>query len=419
MGTNSVAAPGSPTVRPSEPKRKSRWWFWLLIIVLASVAAYRYFPQETQGATKGSEKSEKAPGKRAGQTVPVVAATTRKGDLGIYLTGLGSVTAYNTVTIRSRIDGELITVAFTEGQLVQQGDLLAEIDPRPYEAQLLQAEGQLARDTAQLENAKVDQKRYDVLSSQGVIARQQLDTQNASVHQFEGAIKADQGTIENIKLQLIYSHIHAPLTGRIGLRLVDRGNIVHANDATGMATITQLQPIAVLFNLAQDYLPEVMKRFRAGQALPVEAWDRDLKKKLAVGKLLTIDNAIDPSTGTARFKAEFPNDDSSLFPNQFVNARLLVDVKHGVAIVPAAAVQRSPQGAFVYVVTEDQTAEMRPIVAGPVEGDDASIESGLKAGEIVVVDGVDKLQQGSKVEARLLGGPTSASKKGKTKPDGK
>ena len=371
------------------------------------MAGYRYFPQVTPGASgapkSGLEKGEKAAGKRAALAVPVVAAVTRRGDLGIYLTGLGSVAAYNTVTIRSRIDGELIKVAFTEGQMVQEGDLLAEIDPRPYEAQLAQAEGQLARDTAQLENARLDLKRYEVLSSQGVIARQQLDTQNANVHQFEGAIRADLGQIQNIKLQLTYSHIHSPLTGRIGLRLVDQGNIVHANDANGMATITQLQPIAVLFNLAQDYLPEVLKRFRAGQMLAVEAWDRDLKKKLAIGKLLTIDNTIDASTGTARFKAEFPNEDSSLFPNQFVNARLLVDTKHGVAIVPAAAIQRSPQGAFVFVVKDDQTVEMRNIVAGPVEGDDAAVESGLKAGEMVVVDGVDKLQQGTRVEARVAG----------------
>ncbi|MBZ5619137.1 MAG: MdtA/MuxA family multidrug efflux RND transporter periplasmic adaptor subunit [Acidobacteriia bacterium] len=413
MGTNSSPAPKTPTGKSStsgrEPKRsgtRSGWWIWVIFVGLAGAAGYRYYPQVTQGASKSEKGPEKAPAKRVGQTVPVVAAVSRIGDLPIYFTGLGSVSAYNTVTIRSRVDGELINVAFSEGQLVRQGDLLAEIDPRPFEAQLTQAEGQLARDTAQLENARLDLKRYELLSSQGVIARQQLDTQNANVHQYEGTIQADQGMIANIKLQLVYSHIHAPLTGRIGLRLTDRGNIVHANDPSGLATITQLQPIAVLFNLAQDFLPQVMAKWRDGQTLPVEAWDRDLKKKLATGKLLTIDNTIDASTGTARFKAEFANADSSLFPNQFVNARLLVDTRRGVAIVPAAAVQRSPLSTFVYVVKDDQTVEMRNIVPGPVEGDNSSVESGLNSGEIVVIDGVDKLQQGARVEARVVGEPS-------------
>jgi len=413
MGTNFGPALETPTGKPSTsgsaPKRSgTRGWIWVLFIGLAGAAGYHYYPQVTQGASKTEKGGEKPAAKRAGQTVPVVAAASRRGDLSIYLTGLGSVTAFNTVTIRTRVDGELIKVAFTEGQLVREGDLLAEIDPRPFEAQLSQLEGQLARDVAMLENARLDQKRYEQLSAQGVISRQQLDTQNASVHQYEGTIRADQGQIDNIKLQLVYSHIHAPLTGRIGLRLVDQGNIVHATDQTGLATITQLQPIAVLFNLAQDYLPEVMSKWHDGQNLPVEAWDRDMKKKLATGKLLTIDNTIDPSTGTARFKAEFPNEDSSLFPNQFVNARLLVDTKHGAVIVPAAAVQRSPTTSFVYVVKDDQTVEMRNVVPGPVEGDNASVESGLKPGELVVIDGVDKLQQGSKVEARVLGEASKA-----------
>jgi len=416
MGTNIgpalEAVPKRPPNPGSEPKRSgSKGWVWFLLLVVAAAGAYRYYPQLTQGASKGDKGIEKAPAKKGGQVVPVVAATSHRSDLSIYLTGLGSVSAYNTVTIRSRIDGELIKVAFTEGQLVHEGDLLAEIDPRPYQAQLNQQEGQLARDTAQLENARLDQKRYEQLSSQGVIARQQLDTQTANVHQFEGTIKADQGMIENTKLNLTYSQIRARITGRIGLRLMDQGNIVHANDPTGLATITQLQPIAVLFNLAQDNLPEVMRKTSNGQTLPVEAWDRDLKKKLGVGKLLTIDNTIDPSTGTAKFKAEFANEDNALFPNQFVNARLLIDTRHGAVVVPAAAIQRSPLSTFVYVVKDDQTVEMRTVVPGPVEGDNASVDSGLKVGEIVVIDGVDKLQQGSKVEARVLGDAGKSGKK--------
>jgi multidrug efflux system membrane fusion protein len=427
MGTESATASGAPGAQGSgaqasgahpaspaaRPKRKRRWWLWLLLIGLVATAGYRFYPQVFAGNPKTENKAEKSAGKKGSQAVPVVATAARRSDLPIYLTGLGSVTAYNTVTIRSRVDGELVKVAFTEGQIVHQGDLLAEIDPRPYEAQLAQAEGQLANHAAQLENAKVDLNRYQALDAQRVIPRQQAETQAAMVHQLEGTLKADRGMIQNIALQLNYCHIVAPLTGRIGLRTVDQGNIVHAADPNGLATIAQLQPIAVVFNLAQDNLPQVLNKMRSGQtsgqSLAVEAYDRDLKKKLATGKLLTVDNAIDSSTGTVRFKAEFPNDDGSLFPNQFVNARLLVDTRHGIVTVPAAAIQHSPQSSFVYVVNSDQTVAMRDVVPGAVEGDDAAVDSGLKAGEIVVVDGVDKLQSGTKVEARVVGGAAKAA----------
>jgi multidrug efflux system membrane fusion protein len=400
-------------VMGSPPKsRRSRWWIWFLPIVLIGTAGYIFYPQfypQIRAGQAKSDKAEKGQGKRGTQAVPVIATAARRGELPIYLTGLGSVTAFNTVTIRSRVDGELIKVAFTEGQLVHQGDLLAEIDPRPFQGQLVTAEGNLAKDTAQWENAKVDLNRYQALDAQRVIPRQQAETQAAMVHQLEGTLGADRGQIQGIKLQLTYCTIKSPLTGRIGLRTVDQGNIVHAADLNGLATITQVQPIAVVFNLAQDYLPQVMGKMRAGQSLVVEAYDRDLKKKLAAGRLLTVDNAIDLGTGTAKFKAEFPNDDGSLFPNQFVNARLLVDTRHGVVMVPAAAIQHSPQSSFVYVVKGDQTVEMRNIVPGPVEGDEASVDSGLQAGDVVVVDGVDKLQQGTKVEARVTG-PASKAK---------
>jgi membrane fusion protein, multidrug efflux system len=373
---------------------------WMPSISRVAAAAYDLLPRRGQAPPQAVAPT--AP--PASRGVPVVAAAARQGDLDIYLTGLGSVTAFNMVTVRTRVSGQLIKVAFQEGQFVRKGELLAEIDPRPFQVQLAQAEGQMARDLAQLKNAQRDLERFKVLLSRDLISKQEFDAQLAQIDQVEGVIKSDQAQIDNAKLQLTYSRIIAPISGRIGLRLVDEGNMVQANDPNGLAVITQLQPITVLFSIPQDDLPRVLNKMQSGQKLVVEAYNRDLKQKLATGTLLTIDNQIDSNTGTVRCKAVFPNQDNALFPNQFVNARLLVDTRQGAVIVPTAAIQRSPQSTFVYVVKDDGTVESRNVVSGPGEGDDVSIANGLAPGEVVVVEGVDRLQQGTKVAARMAGG---------------
>jgi membrane fusion protein, multidrug efflux system len=332
--------------------------------------------------------------------IPVVTATAIRGNLPIYLDGLGAVTPLNTVTVRTRVDGQLFDLPVREGQMVSIGDLIAVIDPRPFQVQLMQAEGQKERDEANLANAKVDLERYKTLFAQNSVPKQQLDTQAATVNQLEATLKADQGAIESAKLQLTYTRITSPISGRIGLRIVDPGNIVHAGDQDGLAVITQLQPITVVFNLAEDNIPRVMKKLQAGQPLRVEAYDRDFKNRIATGTLLTIDNQVDANTGTVRFKAEFPNDENGLFPNQFVNARLLIDVKRNAVLIPAAAIQAGAQGSFTFVVKPDSTVETRNVVVGSLEADKASIDKGLSEGEIVVTQGVDKLQQGTKVATR-------------------
>lgn len=376
-----------------------RWWIWLLMVGFIGIGGYSYWTRADEPASTSSRK-EPPP-------ASVIATAARQGDIGIYITGLGTVTPLNTVTVKSRVDGQLMKILFQEGQVVNSGTLLAEIDPRPFEAALTQAEGQMARDKALLENAKLDLNRYQVLAKQDSIAKQQVDTQEALVHQYEGTVKLDQGQIDNAKLQLVYSRITAPIGGRIGLKVVDPGNIIRATDTTGLAVITQEQPIAVIFPIPEDSVPSVLKKLKTGEQLPVEAYDREQKHKLATGQLLTIDNQIDPNTGTVRLKAVFPNKEMELFPNQFVNARLLLDTRRGTTIVPVAAIQRSPKGTFVYLVNADQTATMRPVKIGPAEGDDVSIEEGLSPGELVVLEGAERLREGSKVQAEIQGAEPS------------
>ena len=390
-------------------RRFRPWLIALGVIVLLGVGAYVVRVQSGHAQSKTS-----SPAGQAGRLapVPVVATAARASDMAVYLTGLGSVTPLNTVTVHTRVDGELIKVPFQEGQHVNAGDLLAEIDPRPFQVQLTQAQGQLARDEALLRNARVDLERYRTLVAQDSIPTQQLDTQAELVHQFEGVVETDHGQIDNVKLQLIYCRITAPLSGRLGLRLVDPGNIVHASDQNGLVVITQLRPIAVVFTIPEDNLPPVLAKLNSSVKLPVEAWDREQKQRLASGTLLTVDNQIDPTTGTVRLKAVFPNTDGRLFPSQFVNAHLRLDVQRGATVVPTAAIQQSAQGTFVYVVKSDHSATVRPVKVGVTEGDNAAIDSGVSPGEMVVVDGADRLREGIQVALQGAGGGAPVARRG-------
>ncbi len=387
--------PPGGTVHQQKPSTLKRVLTW--VIAIAILAGLGYW------ATRALDKPV-AQGRPPMPATPVSVAAARTGDIPLYLTGLGSVTPYNTVTVRSRVDGQLMGVNFREGQEVHKGQLLAQIDPRPFQVQLEQAEGNLARDEALLRNAKLDLERYQLLLKQDAIPQQQLSTQVATVGQYEGTVKADQGLINAAKLQITYTQIIAPITGRVGLRQVDAGNIVHAADANGLLVITQVQPIAVVFTIPEDNLPPVVQKLRRGTRLNVDAFSRDNTTKLATGVLETIDNQIDPQTGTSKLKAVFANVDHMLFPQQFVNARMLLDTQHGKVLIPSVGIQRGQQGTFVYVVRPNSTVEVRNVVVGISEADQSVIESGLQAGEQIVVDGSDKLQTGSKVVIPPAGG---------------
>jgi multidrug efflux system membrane fusion protein len=334
----------------------------------------------------------------------VTTATARKGDINKYVERIASVIPVYTVQVKSRVDGQLMSVNYVEGQLVHSNDSLVEIDPRPYQAQLTQAEGQLERDKALLENAHVDLDRYQIAYRSNAIPEQQLATQVATVHQYEGTVKLDQGQVDAARVQVIYCHITAPISGHVGLRLVDPGNIVHATDTNPLAVITQLQPITITFSPEEDALPEIQKELSQGQKLVVEAYDRDQGQKLATGTLLAVDNQIDPTTGTLKLRALFPNEDNSLVPNQFVNARLLVRTQHGATLVPTTAIQHNAQGAFVYVVQTNQTVAMRTVSEGLIDTDaNVTAVEGVEPGEIIAADNFNRLLDGAKVAVRTPG----------------
>ncbi len=380
------------------------WFVWVAMLVI--VAAGFYYFRKTDTAAQGHDK-EPANAKtkdvnRDGPPVSIAAATTRQGDMPIYLNGLGTVTALKTVTVHSRVDGELIKVAFTEGQLVHQGDLLVEIDPRPYQVLLKQAEGALIRDQALLANAKIDLQRYKTLQEQDSIAQQQTATQLALVRQYEGTVEMDQSQVDNANLQLTYARITAPVSGRIGLRLVDQGNIVHATDANGLVVITQLEPIAVIFTLPEDAVPAVMQRWRKEQNIMVDAYDRAGVHKLASGKVLAVDNQIDTTTGTLKLKAQFDNQERTLFANQFVNIKMHLDTLKAATLAPTAAIQRGTDGAFVFVLKDDNSVTTRQVKTGPIDGDLIAISEGLSPNEKLVIDGMDKLRDGSRVNVVKL-----------------
>ena len=389
---------------------RNRWWIWLLVFAAIGFGCYKLYQYE--GAKKAALATRKSGLKP--RSIPVVAATARQGNMPVYLQGLGTVTAFNTVNVKPRIDGQLISVSFKEGQFVHQGDVLAQIDPRPFQValdqakgNLAQAKGTLAKDQAALKDAQVNYVRDQELYKNQIIAKQQLDTQLATADQIRGSIEADQAAIataqaaiESANLNLTFTKITAPISGRIGLRAVDTGNIVHASDPNGIAVITQLQPISVIFNLPEEQLQPVLDRMRSGAKLQAEAYDRNMTKKLADGTLMSVDNQIDTTTGTARLKAVFPNNNFVLFPNQFVNIKLWLNTQRGVIIVPAAAIQRGPTGTFVYVVQDDGTVAVRDVKVGLTEGMDISIDSGIQPGDKVVVDGAEKLTEGMKVSLR-------------------
>jgi multidrug efflux system membrane fusion protein len=392
-------------------KAKGGLWFVVLLLI-AGVAGFAVWrtsrPAGAERAQASGNTQGGGPGGRGGRggalgTIPVVVANASRSVVPVYLNGLGNVAAFYTVTVKSRVDGQLMKVDFNEGDTVTAGQVIIEIDPRPFQVQLELAQATLAHDQAVLNNAKVDVERYTMLRKTDAIPKQQLDTQIALVAQYEATIQQDAANIDNAKLQLAYAKVTAPISGVAGLRLIDPGNIVHASDAAGMVVITQLQPISALFTIPEDSLPQVMEQLRNGAHLTVEAYNRDNSKKLASGRLVTIDNQIDNTTGTSKLKAVFDNKDRALFPQQFVNIRLLVDTLSQQLVVPNVAIQNGQQGTFVYVVDDQSKVHLKTVQVGIAAGTSAQILGGISEGERVVVDGTDRLVEGARVRVRKAG----------------
>jgi multidrug efflux system membrane fusion protein len=400
-----AATPPSLPARLWQQARNAPRWAVILAVLLALVLlAWLLSPgKAARSAAAGGRFA-------AGGPMPVVTAQARTGDMPITLIGLGTVSPLATVTVQSQISGQIMKIAFKEGQTVKEGDALIQIDPRPYQVALEQAEGALARDRALLANARVDLDRYQTLFAQDSIAEQQLATQKSLVAQDEGNVRTDQGQIDAAKLNLTYCHIVSPITGRVGLQQVNVGNYVTPAEPNGLVVVTQLKPITVLFTLPEDDIPPLMKQMHAGVTLPVTAWDRTNTTQLATGALQSIDSQIDTTTGTIRLKAIFPNADESLFPQQFVNVVLLLDTLKGATLIPQAGVQRGAPGTYVYVVNAaDQTVAVRKVTLGAGDAVNISITQGLAVGESVVVDGADKLKDGAKVLLRQAGGGTGGA----------
>jgi membrane fusion protein, multidrug efflux system len=427
--TPALAPPDVESLVGSPPPKRKRRWAWLTVLVLAGAGLYSFWPKlQPELQQIRARLSPTVPGKadkgreggrnRLPSVLPVVAARATRGHIGVYVTGLGAVTPIYTVTIKSRVDGQLMSVHFKEGDMVHEGDLLVQIDPRPYQAALDQAEGNLIRDQALLANARIDLDRYQTLLTQNAVPEQQVATQKALVKQYEGTVKTDQGIIDAAKVNVAYCTITAPVSGLVGLRLVDPGNIVHAADTNGMLVITQMQPMSVIFTISEDQLPPVLQKYRAGESLIVDAYDHDWKMRIAEGRLTHIDNQIDQSTGTLKLRAEFDNKKDELFPNQFVNAKLLVQEKSGVTLLATAAIQRNAQNTYVYLVKPDSTVTVRQITTGVTEGDQTQITSGLAPGDEVVMTGVDKLQEGTSVNAQVPGEKPSGTQSGKHRKQG-
>jgi multidrug efflux system membrane fusion protein len=408
--TTTTAAPSTGSAakpRPAGPefeqsgKSGSHAWIWVVLILILGIGGLVYYRKQ-----QAAEAAAKTKAALANRSVPITTATVTTGPIGIYINALGTVTSVYTATMTTRVDGLIVSVNYAEGQMVHKGDVLVQIDPRPYQAALTQAEGTLAHDEALLGEARIDLDRYQLAFNRNAIAKQQLDDQIQTVKQDEGSVKNDQGTVAAAATNVDYATIKAPIDGRVGLRLVDPGNIVTAASGTPLVVITQLQPITVIFSVAEDYLPQIQKQLRQSKKMSVEAFDRNQQTKLASGKLLTLDNQIDTTTGTVKLKAIFENSDVALFPNQFVNARLLVDTQQSATLVPTAAIQRNAQGAFVYLVKPNQTAAIQTVTIGTTDGGNAAVQ-GVKSGDVLAITGFDKLQDGVKVSVQKPTGDNS------------